>query len=207
MLNLYIAKVLDNAFIFLPKLSLEFQERVKKNKNTQKQKQMITAELLLIYALKDSGYEDEINVKYLPKPILDGSNLNISKSHSYDYVLVAVSKANVGVDIEKLTTVKSPERVLSKDELTHYNDVLENEKADIFSLYWTTKEAFIKYHGSLIKEYKEINFKIDKTINNFSAGKIDELYCYQSFFKDYSFSVVTSLFIAPNVIFVGKESF
>lgn len=206
MLNLYIAKVLDDAFEFFDNLNLNVKTRIKKNKNKHKQLQMITGELLLNYALKDIKYEKAIKTDYTPKLILVDSELFISKSHSYDYVFVAISKTNVGCDIEKYTLVKNPGKVLHLDELKIYNEVEAEKKAAIFTSFWTAKEAFIKYYGSLIRPYKEINLKIEKRIDNFQVGKIDDLYCYQSSIKDYSFSVVSEAFIAPYVTFVGSES-
>lgn len=205
MLNLYLTKVLDDALDYLPKLNKNIQKRILKNKQKDKQQQMITAELLLYYGLKDSGYHEVVETDYLPKLVLLNSDLSISKSHSHEYVMVAVSSSNVGCDIEKLTTVKNPVKILAKEELDHYNKVDSDAKKWVFTLYWTAKESYIKYHGSLIKKYSEIFYDIKKTINDSNAGRIDDLYCYQSFFKDYSFAVVTKEFIAPHVILVNSK--
>lgn len=206
MLNIYLTKVLDNALDYLPKLSLKMQKRILKNKKIEKQQQMITAELLLYFGLKDSGYHEEVLTDYLPKLVLLNSDLSISKSHSHEYVMVAVSSTNVGCDIEKQTTVKNPGRLLAKEELAHYDRSSLDAKKRVFTLYWTAKESYIKYHGSLIKNYNEIFFDIKKTINDFNAGMIDDLHCYQSFFKDYSFAVISKEFIAPQVIVVNNKS-
>lgn len=206
MLNLYLTKVIDNALDYLPKLNLNVQQRILKNKKLEKQRQMISAELLLYYALKDSGYHEDVKTDYLPKLVLLNSNLHISKSHSHEYVMVAVSSANVGCDIEKLRTVKNPERLLAKEELKKYEKVIPADKKRVFTLYWTVKESFIKYHGTLDRQYKEIFYDLEKTINDFSAGKVDDLYCYQSFFNDYSIAVVTKEFTTPQVIIVNNNS-
>lgn len=203
MLNLYITKVLDNALDYLPSLNKDFQKRVLKNKHLKKQQQMVTTELLLIYALKKLGYDKEIIVEYKPKPILLNSEYKISKSHSEDYCLVAVSSEEVGADIQIIKDVKTPERILSKKELQNYNKGIKDE---VFTLYWTAKESYIKYYGSLTKPYVEIVYEIEQKINNFTAGKIGKLYCYQSYFKNYSFAVATKLFIAPDVFFVSNKS-
>ena len=47
--------MLDDALDYLPKLNKNIQKRILKNKQKDKQQQMITAELLLYYGLKDSG--------------------------------------------------------------------------------------------------------------------------------------------------------
>lgn len=202
MLNIYITKVLDDALIYFDLLDKTTQEKVIKTLNKEKKLQIATADLLLKYALRDLGYKEEVIVEYLPKPVLKESNLHISKSHSGTYALVAVSSSNVGADIQKFKTVKTPERLLGPSELKHYNESLKIEQT--FTLYWSVKEAFIKYHGFLIKPYKEIIFNIEAKIDNFSGGKIDDLFCYQSFFKDYSFAVVSSKFTSPDVYFISS---
>jgi len=205
MLNIYITKLFDDALLYFNKLNSNEQTRINKQKNINKQKQMITAMVLLEYALKDSGYKGDVNVEYLPKPMLKNSNLMISKSHSNDYVAVSVSDENSGLDIEKITTVKTPHKLLFIDELKIYEKTDNKKKKDVFTMYWTAKEAYIKYYGSLTKEYKNIYFNIEKTINNINIGKIDDLFCYQSFFYNYSLAVASKKFIAPNVVFVRKE--
>ncbi|HHV33221.1 MAG TPA: 4'-phosphopantetheinyl transferase superfamily protein [Acholeplasma sp.] len=205
MLKVYITKVFDDAFVYFDYLNLNIQERINKNKDDLKKKQMITAELLLRHALIDSGYKGEVSLEYTPKPILKDSGLSISKSHSNDYVMVAVSNENVGCDIEKIRIVKNPTKVLSEEEFENYKKQKEDKKAEVFTLYWTAKESYIKYHGSLTKEYKEIFFNIERTINNFNGGKIEDLYCYQSFFNEYSFAIVSKMFTVPEVVFVSEK--
>lgn len=205
MLKLYITKVFDDAFLYFDELSSNIKTRINKNQDLHKKKQMITAEKLLEFALRDSGFKEEIIIEYLPKPILKNSSLSISKSHSFNYVLVAVSNNNVGADIEKIRDVKSPEKLLAKEEFADYNKALDNDKKAVFTKYWTAKEAYIKYFGSLIKSYKDIYFKIDKTLNDFNGGQIDNLYCYQSFFDGYSFAVISEQFTYPEVVYVNNK--
>lgn len=203
MLNLYIVKTLNNAHDYFNDLTKESQTRILKHKNINKQQQMITSELLLKYALRDVSYDKEIKVAYLPKIVLLDSNLHISKAHSNDYVLVGVSEKNLGVDIEKIKDIKRPSKLLSEEELDIYN--ISEDKGRIFTMYWTAKESHVKYHGTLTKAYKEIPFIVDKTISEFNAGKVLELFCYQSYFNGYSFAVVTKEFLAPNIIYVSSN--
>lgn len=205
MLKLYITKVLKDALLYFDELEVKIKKRINQNQDSDKKKQMITTEKLFKYALKDIGFNEEIIVEYSPKPVLKNSSLSISKAHSFDYCLVAISSSNVGADIEKIRDIKNLEKLLAKEELIDYNKALNEKKKAVFTKYWTAKEAYIKYYGSLTKNYKKIYFKIDKTLNNFSGGKIDDLYCYQSFFNGYSFAVVSELFTYPEVIFVSEK--
>lgn len=77
-----------------------------------------------------------------------GIHFNIS--HSGEWVIVAISPVNVGVDVEKMRKV--PEGVAHRFFSDRENEMLQNavneaEKADIFFTLWTLKESFLKAIG------------------------------------------------------------
>ncbi len=83
------------------------------------------------------------------KPVLKGfENVYFSWSHSGNRIACAVSKAPVGIDIEKIGNFpkKVAARVCSDAE---FSFILESEhKASAFTKLWTMKEAAVKLRGT-----------------------------------------------------------
>lgn len=86
------------------------------------------------------------------KPRLVGSGLELSISHSGDWILVALTAgAPVGVDVEQLPA--SPvadgmlEATLSPPEHASVRPLPEAERNEAFLAYWTRKEALLKATG------------------------------------------------------------
>ncbi|MBQ7045678.1 MAG: 4'-phosphopantetheinyl transferase superfamily protein [Clostridia bacterium] len=93
------------------------------------------------------------------KPVLKGSELFVSISHSNEAVVCAVSHEPVGIDIELIKPVKAAfiKRVCTKEELEYVlpdADKIKDlviEDTDIlirFFKVWTAKEAYFKKHGT-----------------------------------------------------------
>ena len=99
--------------------------------------------LMLHYGYVPSIYKDEKG-----KPFLD-NNEYISISHSKEYIVLAISSTNIGVDIQKK---EYREKVVS----------LFSEKvndAEQFTRLWTIKESYGKYLGiGLNKEILKKDF-------------------------------------------------
>lgn len=91
------------------------------------------------------------------KPYVENTlGLKFNISHTEGLVLLAFSKIEVGVDIEKINYKFEFKDILencfTKDEIININN-------DIISFYryWTAKEAYLKYDGiGLIRNLKEI---------------------------------------------------
>ncbi len=101
------------------------------------------------------------------KPYLTGEYEGcacFNMSHSGDYVIIAVGEANVGVDIEqcgkcderiakRFFAVKEAEYIenISDEELkvifSKSANVNNPGKAELYTLYWTMKEAYMKWQG------------------------------------------------------------
>lgn len=83
--------------------------------------------------------------------------LHFNISHSQDYVVIAVSRRNLGIDIEYMEqdfpfSNLIPE-VFEEREITAIQN--SNDKKRLFYSYWTRKEAFVKGLGTGIND----NFK------------------------------------------------
>lgn len=70
-----------------------------------------------------------------------------SISHSGCYVAVAISRAEVGVDVEQIQLPRSErfaERILTASELDEYNSLPDGERVGYLISAWTAKEAIFK---------------------------------------------------------------
>lgn len=119
------------------------------------------------------------------KPVC--SNIHFSISHSLGYVGFAISKKEVGFDIEFLENIKDKESIL--------NILNASDKVDAL-IKWSMKEAYAKFLGtglnsSIFKNdlsvfcyYKLIDLDNNKGIISFTDGsKIDEK-SYKIFYND-----------------------
>ena len=81
---------------------------------------------------------------------LDRGDIHFSLSHSGEYVMCAISDSPVGCDVQKYQEIsdKVQKRIFTDKEL---------EFSDPLSL-WGLKESFIKLHGKLDREYKNMEF-------------------------------------------------
>ncbi len=202
MIDIYITETLNNGSDYLNLLSQESTNRISAYSSKKSQAQMVTGDLLLKTALKKEGFQN-IKVVYTPKLMLEGNPCYISKSHSFNYVMVVIANENIGCDIELIRSVDIKKRVLSDSELDKLNE-MENKEVG-FMRYWTAKEAYIKYHGGLIKPYKDIEFKIAHQEASIWYGTIDDLYCYQMAFNGYVISTITKSVKHINFNYITKE--
>lgn len=137
--------------------------KVKELKNEEDKRLSIMAEVLLKYAFKKEGITLplKISTNECGKPYIEGIYFNIS--HSFDYVAVAVSNEEVGVDIEKITdrNFGIAKRFFSKKEYEDINSVKdEKDRKKLFFRYWTIKESFLK----------AIGYGLNKPLNAFTVN-------------------------------------
>jgi 4'-phosphopantetheinyl transferase len=83
------------------------------------------------------------------KPLLNknsGDNLHFNISHSGDFILIAISDSEVGVDIEKINADFSYQEILNSNFSKEEIDFIQNSVRPIESFYllWTRKESLVK---------------------------------------------------------------
>mgnify|MGYP003335917736 CR=1 FL=1 len=95
----------SNMRSYYSNLSKVRKEKVDRLKFSEDKRLSIMAEILLKYALEKEriAFPKKILESEYGKPYIDGIHFNIS--HSKEYVVVAVSKEEVGCDIEKVTNI------------------------------------------------------------------------------------------------------
>lgn len=156
-----------------------------------RKKQYILSRILLKNILKDKysiNYND-ILIKYnkCGKPYLDDISFNIS--HSHDYVIVATSDSNIGIDIEKIRKVKlTTMNLFCTDKERQYILNSDNKYLAFWTIY-TLKEAYFKMLGTDLSDMKKVEFNIlnDKItcVNNLNLKVLAS-----TKINDYIFSII-----------------
>lgn len=140
---IYVAKITDfNNLDGLNLLTKERMEKVSEFAHVDDKKRCLVGGLLLRYSLKEK--QNDIFYNEYGKPLVDGLFFNLS--HSGEYVVLAVDKDEIGVDIEKISPSKrySVQNRFCKEELA----LLQNSNSNrIFYQLWTGKESYLKAIG------------------------------------------------------------
>jgi 4'-phosphopantetheinyl transferase len=84
------------------------------------------------------------------KPYLENKETHFNLSHSGDWVVMAFSDGEVGIDVEVVRPVnyRIAERFFSLEEVASLNSKEGDEKLDYFFDLWTLKESFLKLIGT-----------------------------------------------------------
>ena len=109
-------------------------------------KENTDSKFFLKYVLNDNNIFDySIFYNEYGKPYL-GNNLFFNMSHSNNITACIISDKEVGIDIEKIKyNEKVAKRVLTKEEMKILNN--SNNKAEMFTIFWTIKESYVKLLG------------------------------------------------------------
>lgn len=156
-----------------------------------RKKQSILARILLKNILKNKyniNYNDII-VKYnkYGKPFINNINFNIS--HSHDYVIVATSNKNIGIDIEMIRDYNPTSMNLfcTDNEIKYINNN-QNKKLAYWKIY-TLKEAYFKMLGTNLSNMKNVEFNILK--NKITCVNNENLKIFVSTeINNYIFSII-----------------
>ncbi|MCD4679027.1 MAG: 4'-phosphopantetheinyl transferase superfamily protein, partial [Bacteroidales bacterium] len=99
------------------------------------------------------------------KPYLTGyPNLFFNVSHAGEWVVVAFSENNIGIDVERIKKINYnvAELFFSKEENLNLNNLSGKEKLEYFFDLWTMKESYLKYTGKGLSEPLN-SFTVEKT--------------------------------------------
>lgn len=130
------------------------EEEFCKNKVDKRKVEYLATRLLLQDLLNE---KPEIQYHESGKPVLLNSVLNISISHSANFLVVLLSKNKIGIDVENTqrNIDKIANRFLHEKELKHLQELENSHSAKI--LYWSAKEAIFKCTN---KQYIQFNEQI-----------------------------------------------
>ena len=127
------------------------------------------SEAFIKKALRAYGINYEFDIKRSEngKPYIE-EDIFFSLSHTDGFTVCAVSDNNIGIDAEKLRSIKNKEKILFRYTGKEYKNVSDTE----FFEKWTELESRVKYFGeklmaikkSLTEEKFVATFKIDRYI-------------------------------------------
>lgn len=158
MVEVIIVKLSDELpfqYDFLKYISYERRVRILKYMNEVDRKRSLMSELLIRKATSDklSLPAEQVNISYNPygKPYIDNTRyFKFNVSHSESYVVIAISKYKIGIDIEKnkYTDFAIAKRFFTKKEYQYITSfITESDKINAFYQIWTLKESYVKALG------------------------------------------------------------
>lgn len=141
----------------LTRLSRECRIRCEDIKNKQRRVQFLVGRNLLFYILGNiigQKLDNELFYTKLGKPMFINNPWNFNLAHSDDWVICAVSKREVGIDIERVDKVSGSKYIKQASEI-----FIENvQSLDYLSLkeepyFWTLRESYAKMKGLSFEQW------------------------------------------------------
>jgi 4'-phosphopantetheinyl transferase len=152
MLKIYFCRLTEKELPFsTERLSAYRREKLAKQTNARVRMQSAASELLLLYALEDSGHPAQgpldIGTGGHGKPFLKNGACRFSLSHSADALLCALCDREIGADVQKKSRAQRAviERCLTADEQACVRGASDPDAA--FTAIWTKKESRCKLDG------------------------------------------------------------
>ncbi len=155
-------------------MSSDRKEKIIRLKNENQKKLSLLGEYLakkLISNEKGIPFNQVIlKIDSMGKPYTPAySDIHFNISHSYNIAVAAISNRPIGIDIEKIhpVSLKLTEKVCTENELKYifgklpadsdYEIQYPDISYDRFFEIWTLKEAYFKYLGTGITEFKSFD--------------------------------------------------
>ena len=158
----YDEKAFNNS---LSKVGEYRRKKIDALKNQKDKARSLTAGLLFAEAchaygldqIVDRVADDENGKPYFncPDEAFPGNKrMYFNISHSEDYVLIGMSDAEIGVDIQYIKEIKSDiaSKYFTKDEQDLYYRASDEEYQQVFFKIWCLKESYVKFKGTGLKE-------------------------------------------------------
>ena len=150
---------------YLPETTKEKLSRII---NAAAYERSLLGELLSRYSIHEFSGMDINSIRVHTgdkgKPYLDGyQGIHFNVSHSGDIVACAVSRSDVGIDVEhkRKVNLRVAERFFSASEYQDLMALAEPDRQEYFFLLWTIKESYLKAIGS----------GLTKNLNSFTVQK------------------------------------
>lgn len=182
MLEIYAIKLLSE------KKFLEFRERILSllDENRRKrilkfvfpndaQRSLLGDLMVRAFIAKELNLKNSritFNLSDKGKPYLAGyPNLFFNVSHAGEWVVVAFSDYNVGIDVERIKKINYnvAELFFSKEENLNLNNLSGKDKQEYFFDLWTMKESYLKYTGKGLSEPLN-SFTVKKSNKHFTLS-------------------------------------
>ncbi len=159
--QLFIWEITENIqqLLNIVELTAEEQSTLNTMKSERRKKEFLGSRLLLQQYFDKNA---RISHNQDGKPFIENSNVNISITHTQNYIAIFLSSMGaIALDMEHLSdrVTKIAHRFLSEKEL---ENISSNNKILHLYQYWCTKECLIKFYGKknihLTKELKVYPF-------------------------------------------------
>lgn len=159
---------INNFYDKIPKLK---KDKISKFKNYESKVRSIIGEMNLneLLVKKNISYNSlDYYINEYGKPYLKNDKIFFNISHSFDYVITAISNNEIGIDIEKVrqTPIKIINQFATEKEKEYILSSNKNIEERIFKIY-TLKEAYFKMLGTNLNNILEVEFIIEN----------DKIYC------------------------------
>lgn len=141
----------------LTRLSRECRIRCEDIKNKQRRVQFLVGRNLLFYILGNiigQKFDNELVYTKLGKPMFINNPWNFNIAHSDDWVVCAVSKRDIGIDIESVDKVLGSKYIKQAAELFIDNmPSLACLSLKEESYFWTLRESYAKMKGLSFEQW------------------------------------------------------
>lgn len=162
--------------LYMQFLSEERSKRVSRCKSSKAALECMQTGLFLRYGLEQlgNGLYEQVVAGENGKPYIRGNPFYFNISHSHRYVVLLISDAPCGIDVQKQIPYKEKlaGRVLHRGELAMLDSFLGMPPSALLTLFWSGKEAYLKYTGEGIRyAMSELNLSAyAKTWENMPAA-------------------------------------
>ena len=187
---LKIDKLSDSVYEMMYRLSTqERQEKANRYRKREDSERCLAAGMLLQAALLDTQGVCKLPSVYgiHGKPQTEGAEgFHYNISHAGEWVVLAYSDKEVGVDVERIFMDEGRKKVAEfsfAEEEQNYIFESENEQAERFSKVWTLKESYLKYLGTgMTKDMK--SFVVNGGLSVLEAEGQKQEIMFNSMFLD-----------------------
>lgn len=175
---------------FYKEYFIKYRENMKLSiTNSLRKKQSILVRYLLEQLLKE---KNSINNNFVynenGKPYLKDNSIYFNFSHSYNKSIVAISKKEIGVDIEKIriTNINTIKKFATEKEKKF---ILQDKNLlyERLFLIYTLKESYCKMLGEDLKKVFEVEFVDNDCKNIVCSDKNVKIYYF--FSNNYVYSI------------------
>lgn len=172
-------------------LSKERIQKLEKQKNVNRRKQILGAGLLLEKVLKLYGVsQDNVTIGQNGKPEAEGICFNLS--HSGNFVVCAVSDKPVGCDVEKIRKASEEiaERHFCESENIYLKTCDSNKYDEEFFRFWTVKESYLKMTGEGLKvPLREVEVILAEEVKVLRSGILQQCFIKEYRIPEYQITV------------------
>ncbi|MBI9097873.1 MAG: 4'-phosphopantetheinyl transferase superfamily protein [Spirochaetaceae bacterium] len=151
----------------------------------------LLSQILIRYSLLKGfdlkGNDIEIDRTDFGKPFLrNHKNIFFNLTHSGDYVILAISDKEVGIDIEqeKEIDIEIADKFFSKSESKIISSAEDKDKKSIFFRMWTQKESYLKAIGLGLSKPLD-SFSVESISGDYKVIDSENLQRYPEWKLDY----------------------